>query len=67
MSGLRYTGLDVHQDTVSVAVLDRDSKLLMQSVFATRAVAILDFRMALMERCTSLPRKAYIQLGSMTF
>jgi transposase len=43
MNGLRYIGLDVHQDTVSAAVLDRNGKLLMQSVFATRAAAILDF------------------------
>jgi len=43
MNGLRYIGLDVHQDTVSAAVLDGTGKLLMQSVFATRAVAILDF------------------------
>jgi hypothetical protein len=43
MNGLRYIGLDVQQDTVSAAVLDRDGKLLMQSVFATRAAAILDF------------------------
>src|SRR6266436_265716 len=43
MNGLRYIGLDVHQDTVSAAVLDGAGKLLMQSVFATRAVAILDF------------------------
>ena len=43
MNSLRYIGLDVHQDTVSAVVLDRDGKLLMQSVFATRAAAILDF------------------------
>jgi RepB DNA-primase from phage plasmid/Transposase len=43
MNSLRYIGLDVHQDTVSAAVLDRDGKLLMQYVFATRAAAILDF------------------------
>jgi len=41
--GLRYIGLDVHQDTVSAAVLDHRGKLIMQSVIATRAAAILDF------------------------
>src|SRR5437899_11153073 len=43
MNGLRYIGLDVHQDTVSAAVLDGTGKRLMQSVFAKRAVASLDF------------------------
>ena len=43
MDSVRYIGLDVHRDTVSAAVLDGDGKLMMQSVFATRAAAILDF------------------------
>jgi len=43
MDGLRYIGLDVHQDTVSAAMLDGEGKLMMQSVLATRAAAILDF------------------------
>jgi len=33
MNGLRYIGLDVHQETISAAVLDRAGKLIMQSVF----------------------------------
>jgi hypothetical protein len=43
MQGIRYIGLDVHRDTISAAVLDREGKLMMQSVLATRAAAILDF------------------------
>jgi transposase len=35
--------MDVHRDTISVAVLDGEGRLLMQSVLATRAAAILDF------------------------
>jgi transposase len=35
--------MDVHRDTISVAVLDEGGRLLMQSVLATRAAAILDF------------------------
>ena len=38
-----YVGIDVHRDTISVAVLDEDGRLMMQSVLATRAAAILDF------------------------
>jgi transposase len=43
MESLRYIGLDVHRDTISVAVLDEQGRLLMQSVLATRAAALLDF------------------------
>ncbi len=40
---LKYVGLDVHRDTISVAVLDGGGKLLMQSILATHAAALLDF------------------------
>jgi transposase len=43
MDSVKYVGLDVHRDTVSVAVLDENGKLIMQSVLATRAGAIVDF------------------------
>ena len=40
---MKYVGLDVHQSTVSVAVLDAEGKLILQSILATHAAAILDF------------------------
>ena len=43
MESVRYIGLDVHRDTISAAVLDEAGKLLMESVVATRAAAVLDF------------------------
>ena len=43
MNSIKYVGLDVHQSTISVAVLDGDGKLVMQCVLATRAGAIVDF------------------------
>ncbi len=43
MDSVRYVALDVYRDTVSAAVLDQEGKLVMQSVLATRASAILDF------------------------
>ena len=43
MDSIKYIGLDVHRDTISVAVLNADGKLVMQSVIATHASAILDF------------------------
>jgi hypothetical protein len=39
---VKYIGLDVHRDTISVAVLDERGRWLMQSVLARRAAAILD-------------------------
>src|SRR5712691_13017644 len=42
MESVKYIGLDVHQSTISVAVLNREGKLLMQSVIATQATAVLD-------------------------
>jgi hypothetical protein len=36
MNSVRYIGMDVHRDTISVAVLDESGRLLMQSVLATR-------------------------------
>jgi Transposase len=43
MNSIKYVGLDVHRDTISVAVLNGDGKLAIQSVIATQASAILDF------------------------
>lgn len=43
MNSIKYVGLDVHRDTISVAVLNAEGKLVMQSVVATQASAILDF------------------------
>jgi transposase len=42
MNSVRYIGLDVHQSTISVAVLNVEGKLTMQSVIATKATAIVD-------------------------
>jgi transposase len=43
MSKIKHIGLDVHQASISVAVLDESGKLVMQSVIATRAAAVLEF------------------------
>jgi transposase len=43
MDSIKYIGLDVHQSTISVAVLNADGKLVMQSVIATHAATILEF------------------------
>ena len=42
MDRIQYIGLDVHRDTISVAVLNAEGKLVMQSVVATHATTIID-------------------------
>src|SRR2546425_2951747 len=43
MSSDKYIGLDVHQSTVSIAVLDSGGKLVMESIIETKAETILQF------------------------
>ncbi len=43
MNSIKYVGLDVHQSTISVAVLNAEGKLVMQCVLATQARAIMEF------------------------
>lgn len=43
MTDIKYVALDVHQATISAAVLNLDGKLLMQTVMQTDATAIRDF------------------------
>jgi transposase len=39
----KYIGLDVHQATISVAVLDSTGKVVMESIVETKAATILEF------------------------
>jgi hypothetical protein len=39
----KYIGLDVHQATISVAVMDSMGKLIMESILETKASTILEF------------------------
>lgn len=41
-NGSRYVGLDVHRDTISVAVLDSRGKLIFDQVIPTTEAAVLD-------------------------
>jgi transposase len=43
MTDIKYVAFDVHQATISAAVLNLDGKLLMQAVIQTDATAIRDF------------------------
>lgn len=43
MDSKKYIGMDVHQATVSIAVMDSGGKVVMDSVIATKAATILEF------------------------
>ena len=43
MSQEKYIGMDVHQATISVAVMDAKGKLIMECVLETKAATILEF------------------------
>ena len=43
MSGEKYIGLDVHQATISVAVVDSQGKLIMESILETKGLTLLEF------------------------
>ena len=42
-SNVKYIGMDVHQATISIAVLDATGKLVMESIIETKAATILEF------------------------
>ena len=43
MDSKKYIGMDVHQATVSVAVMDSRGRVVMNSVIETKATTILEF------------------------
>jgi transposase len=43
MNSEKYIGLDVHQATISVAVMDPTGKLVMESIIETKAATIVEF------------------------
>ena len=43
MDTKKYIGMDVHQVTVSVAVMDSGGKIVMDSLIETKSVTILGF------------------------
>ena len=43
MNEAKYIGLDVHQATLSVSVLDSSGKLLMEAILETKAATVLQF------------------------
>jgi hypothetical protein len=42
-SEIKYIGLDVHKETISIALLNGSGKLVMESIIETEAATILQF------------------------
>ena len=40
---IKYIGMDVHKETISIAVMNSDGKLVMESIIETKASTILQF------------------------
>ena len=43
MNQAKYIGMDVHQATISVAVMDSSGKLILESILETKAATVLQF------------------------
>ncbi len=43
MESTQYIGMDVHKDTISVAVMNAAGKVVMESILETKAATILQF------------------------
>ena len=43
MGSAKYVGLDVHKDTISIAVMNSAGKWIMESIIETKAITILQF------------------------
>ena len=42
-SNIKYIGLDVHKEAISIAVLNDTGKLVMESIIETKAATLLQF------------------------
>lgn len=43
MDRTKYIGMDVHKEVISMAVMNGDGKLMMESLIETKAITILQF------------------------
>jgi transposase len=43
MDSTKYIGMDVHKETISIAVMNSAGKLVMESILETKAMTILQF------------------------
>ena len=63
MNQEKYIGMDVHQATISVAVMDSSGKLIMECILETKAATILEFlRWATRKSIGDLRRRNFCRL-----
>src|SRR6266581_709647 len=43
MDGIKYIGMDIHQEAISIAVMNSAGKLVMECIVETKAITILQF------------------------
>jgi hypothetical protein len=43
MEAMKYVGMDVHKDSIAIAILNSAGKLVMECVIETKAITILEF------------------------
>ena len=43
MDSTRYIGMDVHKETISIAVMNSSGKLVMESIVETKALTVVQF------------------------
>ncbi len=43
MDSTKYIGMDIHKETISIAVMNSAGKLVMESTLETKAITILQF------------------------
>ena len=57
MTGTKYIGMDVHKESISIAVRNDAGKIVMECVIETKASMILQFIEGCAEICRSLLKK----------
>ena len=63
MNQAKYIGMDVHQATISVAVMDSAGKLILESILETKAATILQIhRRAARQFAGDLRRRNFCRL-----
>jgi hypothetical protein len=43
MDSTKYIGMDVHKETISIAVLNSSGNLVMETIIETKAISIIEF------------------------
>ena len=65
MNSMKYIGLDVHKETISIAVMNGTGKLVMESIIETKPSPLCSLCKGCVETCMSPSKKGLGPLGSM--